>query len=141
MKNYMHMNDKQIDELISKALNEEQALPEGLSERLEQYIDMLSADEQQTKRRSLFRRRSLYWFSGVAAALVVAIAVFFQTESSMPHEQVTADTFTDPEEAAIVAQNALAFMSLQLNKGLEQVAEAGQEMQKVNQILDKSFNR
>lgn len=135
----MHMNDKQIDELIDKALTEEQALPEGLSERLDQYIDTLSAAEQQIKRHSLVRRRSFYWFSGVAAALVLAIALFFQTESKRP--QATADTFSDPEEAALVAQNALAFMSLQLNKGLDHVAGAEQEMEKVNQILNKSFNR
>jgi len=141
MKDYMHMNDKQIDELINKALAEEQALPEGLSERLEQYIDTLSAAEQQMKRHSVFRRRSFYWFSGVAAALVLAIALFFQTELSLPHEQATADTFSDPEEAALVAQNALAFMSQQFNKGLDHVAEAEQEMEKVNQILNKSFNR
>ena len=33
------MNDKQIDELINKVLREDQTLPEGLSERLEQQID------------------------------------------------------------------------------------------------------
>ena len=31
----MNMDDKKIDELINKALQEEQALPEGLSRRLE----------------------------------------------------------------------------------------------------------
>ena len=40
------MNDKQIDELIDKALQEDGRLPEGLSERLEQYIDNLAAGEQ-----------------------------------------------------------------------------------------------
>ena len=49
------MNDKQIDELIGKALQEDKKLPEGLSERLEQYIDNLAAGEQ-TKKISLVRR-------------------------------------------------------------------------------------
>ena len=35
----MNMDDKKIDELINKALQEEQALPEGLSRRLEKQID------------------------------------------------------------------------------------------------------
>lgn len=37
----MNMDDKKIDELINKALQEEQALPEGLSRRLEKQIDSL----------------------------------------------------------------------------------------------------
>ena len=43
------MNDKQIDELINKALREDGELPEGLSGRLEQYIDNLAAKEQKQK--------------------------------------------------------------------------------------------
>ena len=52
----------------------------------------------------------------------------------------TADTFTDPEEAAVVAQNALAFMSRNLNKGLGQVNEASQEITKINKIVNKHLN-
>lgn len=40
------MNDKQIDELINKVLREDQMLPEGLSERLEQQIDTWAAAER-----------------------------------------------------------------------------------------------
>ena len=36
------MDDKRIDELINKALQEDLALPEGLSERLERRIDFLA---------------------------------------------------------------------------------------------------
>ena len=51
------MNDKQIDELIDKALQEDGRLPEGLSERLEQYIDNLAAGEQ---------TRRFLWKEGVS---------------------------------------------------------------------------
>ena len=37
----------------------------------------------------------------------------------------------------MAAQKALAFMSVHLNKGIEQVNEAQQEMNKVNEILNK----
>lgn len=131
------MNDHRIDELINKALREEGELPEGLSERLEQHIDRLAAEEKGRKV-SLVRRRSLYWFSGVAAALLVGIALFFQTENTqMP---TTADTFQDPQEAAIAAQEALAFLSTQFNKGLDQVSDAREEVHKVNQIVNKQFS-
>ncbi len=132
------MNDKQIDELINQALREEQALPEGLSERLEQYIDTLADREEETKKRSLFSRRSFYLVGSVAAAMLIGLALFFQTE--MNPKPTMADTFSDPEEAALVAQQALAFMSTQLNKGLAPVADAGKEINKVNEILNKQFN-
>lgn len=53
------MNDKKIDELINKSLQEEQTLPEGLSHRLEERIDAWAATEEK-KTRSLPRRRTLY---------------------------------------------------------------------------------
>lgn len=54
----MNMDDKKIDELINKALQEEQALPEGLSRRLEKQIDTWASTEEK-KPRSLTRRRTL----------------------------------------------------------------------------------
>ncbi len=133
------MNDKQIEELINQALHEEQALPEGLSERLEQYIDTLAAqEEQQKKQRSLSLHRSFYMIGSVAAALLIGVVLFFQLETD--RKPVMADTFSDPEEAALVAQQALAFMSTQLNKGLAPVADAGKEIDKVNELLNKHFN-
>ncbi len=133
------MNDKQIEERINQALRDEQTLPEGLSERLEQYIDTLAdREEQQQQKRSLSLRRSFYMIGSVAAAILIGVVLFFQIDSQQ--KPVTADTFSDPEEAALVAQQALAFMSTQLNKGLAPVADAGKEINKVNEILNKQFN-
>ena len=123
------MDDKKIDELINKALQEDLALPEGLSERLERQIDFLAQEEISPR---VSRRRSFYWISGIAAAILGALFLIF-TETNRP-APVMADTFTDPEEAAVVAQNALAFMSRNLNKGLGQVNEASQE------IVNKHLN-
>ena len=124
------MDDKKIDELINKALQEDLALPEGLSERLERRIDFLAQEEVSPR---VSRRRSFYWISGIAAAILGALFLIF-TETNRPAPTM-ADTFTDPEEAAVVAQNALAFMSRNLNKGLGQVNEAGQEITKINKIV------
>ena len=87
----MNMDDKKIDELINKALQEEQALPEGLSRRLEKQIDTWASTEEK-KTRSLTRRRTLL----------------------------------------LLSQN--------LNKGISQVDNAGQEIDKVNNILNKHLN-
>ena len=61
------MDDKKIDELINKALQEDLALPEGLSERLERQIDFLAQEEVSPR---VSRRRSFYWISGIAAAIL-----------------------------------------------------------------------
>ena len=129
------MNDKQIDELSDKVLQEDQILPEGLSERLEQQIDAWATTEKKETMRSSFRRRSLYWFSGAAAVALLCVGIF-QFVAPEKENQL-ADTYTNPQEAAIAAQKALAFMSVNLNKGIEQVNEAQQEMNKVNNILNK----
>lgn len=129
------MNDKQIDELINKVLHEDQALPEGLSRRLEQQIDAWAAAEQKETPRSSFRRRSLYWLSGAAAAALLCVGIFQLTEQNTA--QPMADTYTNPQEAAQVAQKALALLSSNLNKGIDQMNDARQEMHKVNEILNK----
>lgn len=129
------MNDKQIDELINKVLHEDQALPEGLSHRLEQQIDAWAAAEQKETPRSSFRRRSLYWLSGAAAAALLCVGIFQLTEQNTA--QPMADTYTNPQEAAQVAEKALALLSSNLNKGIDQMNDARQEMHKVNEILNK----
>ena len=120
------MDDKKIDELINKALQEDLALPEGLSERLERRIDFLAQEEVSPR---VSRRRSFYWISGIAAAILGALFLIF-TETNRPAPTM-ADTFTDPEEAS---------MSRNLNKGLGQVNEAGQEITKINKIVNKHLN-
>ncbi len=132
------MNDKKIDELINKALQEEQALPEGLFHRLEERIDAWAATEEKNTR-SLPRRRTLYWLSGVAASILQCIG-FFQYEASYQAHNRLSDTYTNPEEAAVTAEKALFLLSHNLNKGISQVNNVGQEIDKVNNILSKHLN-
>lgn len=132
------MNDKQIDELINKALREDGELTEGLSGRLEQYIDNLAAKEKKQKS-PLMRKHFIYLFGGVAAAMLIGFVLFLQTDNFY-NKPTTADTFSDPQEAAIAANKALAFMSTQLNNGLDQVSDAEQEINKVNKIVNKQLN-
>lgn len=123
------MNDDEVDRLIDESL--EIPIPEGLSERLEAHIDALAAGE---KKRKL--RRLTHWATSAAAVVLLCIGIFFGINKQSSQQQM-ADTFTDPKEAALVAEQALAFMSTQLNKGIGEVENAGQEIEKINQILDK----
>lgn len=131
------MNDKQIDGLIDKVLREDQTLPEGLSERLERQIDAWSAAEKKKPIRSSFRRRSLYRFSGAVAAIALLCAGIFGLTDLHTGKKQPADTYTNPQEAAVAARKALAFMSANLNKGIEQMNDAQQEINNVNKILNK----
>ena len=87
----MNMDDKKIDELINKALQEEQALPEGLSRRLEKQIDTWASTEEK-KTRSLTRRRTLYWLSGVAASIMLCISFLQYKSSYQAHDRLSALT-------------------------------------------------
>lgn len=132
------MNEKQLDEWIKKALEQEMTLPEGLSDRLEQRIDSW-ASEQPAKRTASLRRR-LFGLSSAAAILLLAIGISLFT-GVLPRKTVLADTYTDPKEAARVAQETLLFMSENLNKGIEQAKEAENEINNINEILNKHLNR
>lgn len=138
------MDEKKIEELINKALQEESSLPSGLSERLEQKIDLLAEEEMRTEkkdninRRLLPKRQSFYWIGGIAAAVLGAVLfVFTETDAPSVH---SIDTYTDPQEAAIAAQKALVLMSANLNKGLTKVNKASGEFYKMNKILNKQLN-
>jgi hypothetical protein len=122
------MNDNELSRLLNEALHI--PLPKGLSERLEGRIDQWASKEKKQN-----RRRLLYWATGAAAAIALAVGIFFP---AAPQRQ-QADTYSDPHEAAIAAEQALAFMSAQLNKGLDQVSSAQEEIEKVNEILNKHF--
>lgn len=131
------MNDKQIDELIDQVLHKDQTLPEGLSQRLEQQIDTWSDAGKKEMPRSSFRRRSLYWLSGASAAIfLLCIGLSELTDPERTDRRLT-DTYSNPQEAAAAAQKALAFLSSNLNKGIDQINDARQEMNKVNRILNK----
>lgn len=130
------MDEKKIDELIRKALQEEQAFPEGLSRRLEEQIDAWAATEEK-KARPQARRRTLYWLSGAAASILLCVGLFQYTPDR--HDRLT-DTYTNPREAAVAAEQALLLLSQNLNKGISQVDGAGQEIEKVNNILNKHLN-
>lgn len=133
------MTDKQIDELIERALKAEQTLPEGLSRRLEQQIDRWEAQEEKGKQFRLHKHPLFYWIGGIAASLLLCVGVFFHATSSDKQNKL-ADTYTDPQEAAVAAEKALLLLSDNLNKGFAQVNEAGAEIRKVNNILNKHLN-
>ena len=109
-------------------------IPAGVSERLEESIREMETGSSASVI-SLPRKHAwYYWISSAAAVVLLCIGLFIYLEPSPPK---MADTFTDPAEAALVAQQTLAFMSVQLNKGLAKVSEVEQEFERIDRILNK----
>jgi hypothetical protein len=139
--NEENMNERlKKDQQIFRLLHDAQIqVPAGVSERLEESIMQMGALSE-VSHKSLPRKRTLYyWISSAAAIALLCIGLFFANrESAQPK---LADTFSDPEEAAWVAHQTLAFMSAQLNKGLDMASDAEQKFEQVNQVLNKHLNK
>ena len=124
-------NDQQVFHLLYES---QIKIPEGVSERLEKSImQMVSSQKSLPRKKFLY-----YWISGAAAVALLCIGLYFTTRQ--PTASKYADTFKNPEEAALVAQQTLTFMSMQLNKGLNKVSDANQEFERVNQLVNNILN-
>ena len=134
----MNIKDKDIDQLIDKALKEDLTLPEGLSERLEQAIDLAARQEtnEREKGKKNLNARS-YWLYAISSAAAALFLIF--DEPARPIHLT--DTYNDPHEAAIAAQHALALISTNLNKGLQKADEAQKEFQNAQQIIKKQLDK
>lgn len=125
--------DMEEDTLLFRVLCDETIqVPKEVSHRLNDAIEGMEKSSRIIRPK---RRLIPYWISSAAAVVLLCLGIFFVTQR--PVESQIADTFDDPAEAAIVAEKALTFMSAQLNIGLNQVADARQEFDKVDQILNK----
>ncbi|MCD8179566.1 MAG: hypothetical protein LUE98_20085 [Tannerellaceae bacterium] len=108
-------------------------LPDGLEERL---TEKLSAHIFKSKSSSM--RIYLSRVASLATVALVCIGIFIGYQQK--REPMLTDTFQDPMEAALVAEEALLFLSEQLNTGLAQMKEAQQEINKINHIVHKQLN-
>ena len=93
------MKEKELDQLIQQAIEQETELPEGLSQRLEQFVDKLPESSHKEVPLSK-RKRPALWvrYARIAAAIVVAVLFYYLPEDK---ETTPKDTFSDPQEAAL----------------------------------------
>jgi hypothetical protein len=123
------------DRKLFRALcGEAQAMPEGVSTRLEATLRRLAEAERRRPSRTyvLWRRAG-----GIAAAVLLCAGLFFMTRPDGRH--VTADTYDSPEEAALMAEKTLLYVSAELNRGIKRTSVVGYEMGKMNEVLEKTF--
>lgn len=127
----MEKDRKNLDELLERALAAEQELPVGLSERLERQIDAWEAAEKRPKR--LPGRQWIYWAGGIAASALLTIGIF-RYNAYMEEQKINARELA---EAQVAAQDALQMFFQNLNKGVTQMDNVAQNINKVNEVLNK----
>jgi hypothetical protein len=120
------MPDRDLFRSLGNA-GESVAVPEDLNQKILDTID------QQERKVVRTRRISVFSLSGLAAGLLVVIALYvgyFREDGSgrLASNQMT-DTFEDPQDAYEEAKRTLAYVSAKLNSGtseLEHVKKASQ---------------
>jgi hypothetical protein len=116
----------------------EAPIPEALEARLEAGLTAHIQAKAQTH--SLSRRpkaRIFYRLAGAAALLLLCWTLW---TVHRPAPQL-ADTYEDPIEAAMAAQEILALVSIQLNKGLAQWNEAKAEFHHTQELVKQHLQQ
>lgn len=141
------MIDKEFDKLISTALDKDQDIPEGLSERLDSMIDNLEREEQlssQSKNNRIVRHLFV-WTSSIAACLLITFLLIKPKEprfsDPIQYASLIEDTYTNPKDAAIATEKALAILSEKFNLGIESVNNSKQKIDKVNKEVNNYLNK
>lgn len=120
-------------------------IPEGFSERLEHQIDRhientSAINESKTVVSHTKIKRLLIGMGSIAAAILLFTGIFFFHDKSSVKNDTLTDTYTDPQEAAIVAEKILALVSSSLNKGLSPLEKAKESIDKTNELLNENLN-
>jgi len=112
------MPDRDLLRSLGNA-GESVAVPEGLNQKILDGID------QQEKKVVRTRRISVFSLSGLAAGLLVVIALyvgyFRPNQSSLLAANQMTDTYVDPQDAYEEARRTLAFVSAKLNTGTSEL--------------------
>lgn len=134
-----HMRlDKELFLSFRNPCRMDEARIDALEARLARMIDEKAEEEK----RFLVRNksaRSWKWIGGVAASLLLLIALSFGIMNLS--NQQPKDTFTDPKDAHAALQSIFMEMSATMNEGISQLAESRKEVSKVNQeIKEEIYN-
>ena len=121
-------NDRHMFNILRDS--EEVPLPEGITERLELAINEYIAFKK--------RRKIIITISSAAAMTLLCIGLFFASGKDTK-SHMYADTFTNPEDAALATEQALLFVSEKLNQGLSSLEKVREGVDKTNELLNKAI--
>ena len=112
-------------------------VPAYLETKLSNLIDRLAASEKRSKRNA-----HIFWISGIAASVAILFLIgFFYSHKNAPDTLITSNhiIIDDPEIGSIEAQKALLLIAVNFNKGVEQLNLLSDNLQKTNDILNKTL--
>lgn len=115
-------------------------VPIDLQNKLSKSIDRWEETEKRVVRIKHDRRIYWQWVSGIAAGILLIFSVWTYVDRNENNTPALADTYTNPEDAYKEAQKALALVSMNLNKGMEQLENAQQKTEKVDKIIKRTIN-
>lgn len=127
-------------------------VPSSLEEKLNFLIDDLAAKECTLEEKApQNKKRMLTWVGSIAAgiAVLVSVSLFFNnktTETTAPtiaqnQEGTNINNLSEADKKALKeAEEAIVLLSSKFNKGVNQLAVVSSNIDKTNEILNKSFN-
>ena len=110
-------------------------VPTDLEAKLSGLIDRLETAEKRSK-------KTVFWISGIAASMVMLFSIGFLYNAENTFDAPVAANhivIEDPETASIEAQKALLKIAVNFNKGMEQLNLLPENLQKTNEILNKTI--
>ena len=115
-------------------------VPAGLEDKLSRMIDGKAEEEQRFFRRNK-ARRNWRWIGGIAATVLLLVGMGYGITNvgEKMRPPTSRDTFSNPEDAYKVLQATLLEVSVNLNKGIEQIEETQQDVTKVNREIMKEI--
>ena len=112
--------------------------PEGISERFETVIDKHIAYTSTKEGKKISINRFYAVISSAVAVVLLCVGLFFFTEKPSQTNYI-ADTYSDPKEAALAAEQALLFVSNKLNQGLSPLEKVTESVDKTYKILNETI--
>ncbi|MDR1518217.1 MAG: hypothetical protein LBS52_09065 [Dysgonamonadaceae bacterium] len=112
----------------------------GLEGRIDSFIARLAEEESAGERRA---RKTRLWgrATGIAASLLLVVAIGFWRYSGHEKDTVLADTYQSPEEARKATLQALQLFSQHFSEGMKPVEKANTELKKTQEIIDHTLNK
>ena len=121
-------------------------VPVNLESDLKALIDNISQKDEMVSEAVQKKNRILLWAVSIAAslALIVSAGLYFNRQpigkGTVLAQVNYKDTYSDPEIAYQEARKALMLVSGNLNKGIDQLSDMQENINKSNAILSKSLN-
>lgn len=115
-------------------------MPSNLETKIENLIDRLEEQEKKTK---LTFRNIVKWTSIAACVtLLLSTGIYLNKISITKNDHPLAENANNiSTDEVMKVKNALALLSSNFNKGLDQIDEVKGSFEKTNNILDQTFNK